>query len=312
MSKDAITHLLLYPTMSSILRSAMQWANQTASQKVLCENCGINPKFVENGYQHRYCGKTCARNGSGSRIQSCLVASCREAPKAAHGGCCCDGHLREAVRDGKVQACLHCHTMPQTIRQLCRACERRRRAKPCLREVDISELTFTSVSEHFLHEWREIQAPVVTKIVGISSPQEVKSSFEAYRRKLDSKEQLRDLRTYHASQCICDFGVNELTLCSWRSCGICCIIKSSFAVLAFDVEHNNGSFGDGIYSYTNPALADKFATSSTSSPYRAMIACDVAISAHNDSQQVTDGERVFVANCDAILPAYVILYSFIR
>jgi hypothetical protein len=38
-------------------------------------------------------------------------------------------------------------------------------------------------------------------------------------------------------------------------------------------------FGDGIYSYRNPALADLFATSCTSSPYRVMIACDVAVEA---------------------------------
>jgi len=37
------------------------------------------------------------------------------------------------------------------------------------------------------------------------------------------------------------------------------------------------SFGDGVYSYRNPALADNFATSCTSSPYRVMIACDVTV-----------------------------------
>jgi hypothetical protein len=42
--------------------------------------------------------------------------------------------------------------------------------------------------------------------------------------------------------------------------------------------HPSGiSFGDGVYSYRNPALADNFATSCTSSPYRVMIACDVAV-----------------------------------
>lgn len=36
-------------------------------------------------------------------------------------------------------------------------------------------------------------------------------------------------------------------------------------------------FGDGIYSYRNPALADNFATSCTSSPHRVMIACDLVV-----------------------------------
>lgn len=40
-------------------------------------------------------------------------------------------------------------------------------------------------------------------------------------------------------------------------------------------SHLLNRFGNGIYSSPNPALADEFATSSTSSPYRVMIACEV-------------------------------------
>lgn len=34
-------------------------------------------------------------------------------------------------------------------------------------------------------------------------------------------------------------------------------------------------FGEGVYSYLEPSLADRWAVSTTSSPYRAMLACDV-------------------------------------
>lgn len=34
-------------------------------------------------------------------------------------------------------------------------------------------------------------------------------------------------------------------------------------------------YGKGIYSNMNPAEADRFSTSSTSSPYRVMVLCDV-------------------------------------
>jgi hypothetical protein len=36
-------------------------------------------------------------------------------------------------------------------------------------------------------------------------------------------------------------------------------------------------YGAGIYSYLNPALADGFSTSCTTSPYRVMIACDAIV-----------------------------------
>ena len=70
------------------------------------------------------------------------------------------------------------------------------------------------------------------------------------------------------------------------------------------------SYGDGVYSCINPALANIHATSSTSSPYRVMLACDVLIADQDDEKQVDDGERVYVANADAIIPSFVILYKF--
>lgn len=69
-------------------------------------------------------------------------------------------------------------------------------------------------------------------------------------------------------------------------------------------------YGEGVYSYLNPASADVHATSSLSSPYRVMLACDVLIADQDDADQVDDGERVYVANADAVIPCYVILYKF--
>jgi hypothetical protein len=86
-------------------------------------------------------------------------------------------------------------------------------------------------------------------------------------------------------------------------------------------------FGDGIYSYRNPALADDFATSCTSSPYRVMIACDVVVEPETPGTnevsgktgidrhvliaaiQATETESIFVPLADAILPVYVIMYT---
>ncbi|KAI0784003.1 hypothetical protein BC629DRAFT_538935 [Irpex lacteus] len=299
--------------MTSLLKSAIQWANtnvHTNSQKNLCETCGTKPKFVENGFQHPYCSRTCARTGSSSKPPSCVISGCRQMPKPAYGGCCSDEHFKEALRSGLVQACVQCRNAPQTIGQLCMGCERRRRSQPRLQQLQAPSSFFNSIAAQFSHEWRDSQPPTgVAKIIEIVPSRETKARFDAYRRKSDPTGKLRNLRTYHAAQCICDFGVNDLALCSWQSCGICAIIRSSFTTFAFDVKHNTGRFGDGVYSYTNPALADKHATSSTSSPYRVMIACDVAPSARNDNKHARDGDLVFVGSSDAILPAYVILYT---
>lgn len=50
--------------------------------------------------------------------------------------------------------------------------------------------------------------------------------------------------------------------------------------------------GSGVYSYLDPALADGFATSCTSSPYRVMIACDVIVS--SGSKRRRGGDSVSI------------------
>ena len=59
-------------------------------------------------------------------------------------------------------------------------------------------------------------------------------------QKLKSSGGIRLLRTFHASQCICDMGTKGTVLCTWPSCGICNIIKSAFKGVAFGAPHNKG------------------------------------------------------------------------
>ncbi|KAF8449242.1 hypothetical protein L210DRAFT_3387990 [Boletus edulis BED1] len=97
------------------------------------------------------------------------------------------------------------------------------------------------------------------------------------RQSLESGGGVRLLRTFHASQCICDMGTKGTVLCDWHSCGICNIVKSAFERVAFGAPGNKGRHGDGLYSSTDPSVADRFATSCLSSPYRVMVACDVVL-----------------------------------
>ena len=95
-------------------------------------------------------------------------------------------------------------------------------------------------------------------------------------------------------------------------------------------------FGLGIYSYLEPSLADRWAVTTTSSPYRVMLVCEVdflpphvkppessgilqsvshctrslAPRSHTDvtNLQREEGPLVFVSGAEAITPKYLILY----
>ena len=56
----------------------------------------------------------------------------------------------------------------------------------------------------------------------------------------------------------------------------------------FLIQAPGNRFGEGIYSYRNPAIVDQlYATSCTTSPFRVMIACDTSVdSGHCNSDEV--------------------------
>ena len=101
----------------------------------------------------------------------------------------------------------------------------------------------------------------------------------SFRMNLEALGNANQIRTFYGTQCICDLGVADCSLCNWKSCGICSTVKSSFTAFEFGATSNSGRYGKGIYSYFDPSMADKFATSSASSPYRAMLACEVNVPA---------------------------------
>lgn len=103
------------------------------------------------------------------------------------------------------------------------------------------------------------------------------------RMNLEALGNTNQMRTYHGAQCICDLGVSNPSLCSWKSCGICSIIRTSFTAFEFGVTSNTGRYGKGIYSYFDPSMADRFATSSLSSPYRVILACEINIPTTNSN-----------------------------
>jgi len=164
-------------------------------------------------------------------------------------------------------------------------------------------------------KWKPVNNDVkVEKIFEVHNSRDAQI-FESNRKTLAEAGSVEKMRTFYSSQCICNLGHLGSQLCNALSCGICTVVKSSFKSFAFDISHDTGRYGKGIYSNMNPAEADRFSTSSTSSPYRVMVLCDVIM--YKKAQVLpirrpelaTDGTRVFVNSSDSIIVRYVILYT---
>ncbi|EDR09814.1 uncharacterized protein LACBIDRAFT_318003 [Laccaria bicolor S238N-H82] len=314
--------------MASIVKNVVHWgsSHRTSSPPVqldLCEVssqqiipvprstqvrskiCGKKPKFVDKGFKHPYCSRSCARNGQGPSPTGCVLHGCRATGKPAFSNFCSESHAKEGVRLGQVEGCQKCAIQPRTVGPLCIPCDRRESVGPRLRELNADGSTFKSLRAQFLSEWESSEgSPSFAKAYEIILPRDVRIRHDQYR---SSNPKFEEVRSFHSSQCICDLGFKDSALCSFKSCGICCPIKSSFKSFAFGAPANKGRFGDGIYSYRNPALADRFATSCTSSPYRVVIACDATVEPMLD--EIADEESLFVPSADAILPVFVIMYT---
>ncbi|KAJ6544999.1 hypothetical protein DFH09DRAFT_1509327 [Mycena vulgaris] len=309
--------------MPSLLHWGTRPKAQSPAQSDLCEQCGQKPKFIEpGGSQHPYCSRSCAKKAQGPSPSACALRGCRATGKPAFSGFCSDDHgrrvivrqtgrqltaigsYRQAVRQSQIEGCDSCHEYPRASGDLCIACDRKSTG-PRVREVSVGGTTFKTVRAQFLSEWDcpNTAPPKVEKVYQISVPRDIRARHNVYRANQRATE---EIRVFHSSQCICDLGTKTATLCNFKSCGICCIVRSSFHEFGFGETFNNGRFGEGIYSYRNPSLADVHATSATSTPYRVMIACDVSV---ESDFKVPDEESVFVPTADAIVPAYIIMYT---
>ncbi|KIK62596.1 hypothetical protein GYMLUDRAFT_42058 [Collybiopsis luxurians FD-317 M1] len=381
--------------MASIVRNVVNWgaqhshasARQPPGQRDMCEVCGKNPKFVERGYKHPYCSRTCAAasnanskpsgalSGSSAAMQRRVAATSPTGPstqssspsgsgygstasvsslgsgkatktnqptttgilnpnlmtsncaftgcdyEAEYYGYCCPDHAIEAVKLGQVEACNVCQEQPWASSspsatgsigrrggkgvKLCPGCERVAKGGAQIKELGSRDAKFQQVRKQFIKDWnaRHESLPTVDKVYQVVVPREEGSRYQSYRRTLKNA---REIRTYHASLVICDLGTKGPFLCERKGCGVCSVVKSSFNQFAFEEQFNAGRFGPGIYTYTNPKLADKYATTVTTSPFRVMVACDVLL---DGQQEAPSDESVFIGSSDGVNAAYIIMFS---
>ncbi|KAF7336997.1 hypothetical protein MVEN_02136300 [Mycena venus] len=295
--------------MPSLLHWGSRQKAQTPVQNDMCEQCGQKPKFIEpGGSRHPYCSRSCAKQAQGASPSACALRGCRATGKPAFSNFCSDEHGRRVVlldSDSSCQTLTAIAGIPtDKPGDLCIACDRKMPG-PRLKELAVGSTPFTDVRTQFLSEWDSLNAarPRIDKVYQVFVPRDVRARHNGYRANQRATE---EIRVFHSAQCICDMGTKTPTLCNFKSCGICCIVKSSFNEFAFGERFNTGRFGEGIYSYRNPSLADVHATSATSTPYRVMIACDIAV---ESDFEVPDEESVFVPSADAIVPAFIIMYT---
>ncbi|KAJ7888500.1 hypothetical protein B0H13DRAFT_2042161 [Mycena leptocephala] len=291
--------------MSSVPHRGSRQKTQTPVQNEMCEQCGQKPKFIEpGGSRHPYCSRSCAKQAQGANPSACALRGCRATGKPPFSNFCSDKHGRLAVRSRQVEGCDSCHENPRASGHLCMVCDRRMLG-PRLQELAVGSTPFTDIGTQFLSEWDSLNAarPQIKKVYQVLVPRDVLARHNAYRANQRATE---EIRVFHSAQCICDMGTKTPALCNFKSCDICCILKSSFNEFAFGDRFNTGRFGGGIYSYRNPSLADMHATAATSTPYRVMIACYIAV---QSDFEVPDKESVFVPSADAIVPAFIIMYT---
>jgi len=242
------------------------------------------------------------------------MQGCNEAGRSAFGGYCSSRHSRDAVQHGQAAACSQCRNQPRAIGDLCLSCNNHQNvAETRLRELDTNEAEFRKLAAQFNREWSGPGSVAVERAYEVILPRDLAYARKSYRQKLEENGAMSAVQTYHSAQCICDLGINDSRLCTWGSCGICNILKSGFESFEFGTRFNSGRFGNGVYSSPNPAVADEFATSSTSSSYRVIIACEVCMPLKSTQsprgvESIQDERGVFVSKAFAMIPKYVIMY----
>ncbi|KAJ7614090.1 hypothetical protein FB45DRAFT_758806, partial [Roridomyces roridus] len=272
------------------------------------QQCGQKPKFIDpEGTCHQYCSRGCASTAPGPNPVACVLHGCRATGKSAFANFCSKEHGRQGVQLGQVQACDSCHELPRASGGFCMACDHKFPGTR-LNELAVDGTDFKDLRTQFLSEWNcpGGSRPKVEKVYQVVVPWDLRVRHEFYRLLLHPT---KEIRVFHSALCICDLGTKNAILCEWKSCGICRAVKSCFHEFAFGKKFNDGRFGRGIYSYRNPTLADMYAASATTTPYRVMVACDATVG--SSFEQVPAEESLFLPIADAIVPAYnnIIMYT---
>ena len=126
--------------------------------------CGKKPKYVDKGFKHPYCSRSCARNGQGPSPTACVFRGCRATGKPAFANFCSEAHARylntshllssprslrtksffrrEGVLQGQVESCELCGMQPRMVGTMCIPCDRLVCVGPRLKELNVDGSLF--------------------------------------------------------------------------------------------------------------------------------------------------------------------------
>jgi hypothetical protein len=283
-------------------------SNQTnqSNQSNLCNTCHARPKYVENGYQHPYCGRTCAGKNSTNLLTTTAgnCVFCHVQPQfvdgtKTHPFCsktCArkskssstvpnPGSLSPSVSQSVRQnECLMCRKVPkQGPHNYCgKTCADNALGQaPLLLEVPKGHTTFTSVEDQFRVSWRHsTNCPTVKAIYKIVGSRASMMSYDAYRKAVETRENFaargrsagNENRRWHGTTRTCRLGDNgQTTFCSSTACSLCSIIKTSFDLNAFGKKTSWGRFGRGIYTSSTSSKSNDYSSNQQQSPWKAML-----------------------------------------
>ncbi|KAL9713971.1 hypothetical protein Ac2012v2_002277 [Leucoagaricus gongylophorus] len=172
--------------MVSFVQSIVHWSGNRGKMAAidLCEICKLKPKFVEKGFKHPYCSRTCARSsGQGASPTACIFPGCRATGKPAFSGFCSEDHAVAGVRQGQVNGCTRCGIQPAVVGGLCVACDRRARAGPRLRELNTDNAVFKHLRTQFISEWEttDEKMPTFEKAYEVMLTRDVRIRHDTYR-----------------------------------------------------------------------------------------------------------------------------------
>lgn len=256
---------LLYPTNHTVNIMSDRGSSS------MCDVCGVRPKYKDTFTTHAFCGRTCAQ-----KAPKCLSPRCTQKGQKQYAGYCSVSHQSSAF-------CKQCRTTRADTDGLCSLCYRKREETMVhkftrLSEVQRTHPDFLEVESRLQAAWaKKGRAPPlqVCRIIKVQPATEAEQARIAYARSLneDPRGKPETYLTFYSNQCICDLGADNqpLSLCKFKSCGICKPLSSCFENLVFDKQAHEGRFGPGLYVNLDPKRADPHAISTTSSPYRVVI-----------------------------------------
>ncbi|KAI5116798.1 hypothetical protein M0805_001800 [Coniferiporia weirii] len=251
--------------------SAWAFSNISAVlTNLLCDNCGIKPKYFDGTTFYPHCGKTCAQ--------------VYDDPSGAKGPSkfCSLNHRKLAK-----EACLWCKKEPKKQGQFCsRACTQNAQlTSPSLLEVPEGHVVFEDVEKQFKNSWRDatVTCPAVRKVYKVIISQASLDKYDAYRKSVEARGKFlargipagNENRRWHGTRRECNLGdPGNTQFCASPSCPLCCIIKTSFDVS----KSGKGQFGVGIYTSSTSRKSDHFSKNvNFTSPLKAILLNKVVV-----------------------------------